>query len=679
VRHPTLGAILAATSAALVLATVIGAGLAGVLALRRLADEQALARVELAGAAAQQEITAEGARVVTVARILAERPTLRSLVRAGRVAELESFLDDFRRTSGLDGAAALVDGRVFAGSGDLDWSALGPLADGVRSAPSSGPRSSPLLTARVRVAEADAEVVAVVRLDDELMASVARTVGLPVLLLTSTTVEADAPGARRLERANGHYLDRRPLLDNTGVTVASVETRLDAATVDASLRRVSRTLLLTAIGAAAAVLAVGLWLGRYLLQPLTRLGEAARRLGRGDLRTPVPSEGGAEVASLAATLEDSRRRLLDLTTELRRREVEARAILEGIVEGVFAVDDSRRITYLSPQAASLLGVAPEQALGRFCGDVLRPAEQDGKRPCQDACPIVHARSRGSARATEQVAGAGSIVRRVVITSSPPVDGRQVQVLRDETGEEANRRLRDNILANLTHELRTPLAAQLASIELLGDGIETMPSEGVRELVSALERSTLRLTRLIDNLLASVRLESGHWPARFEPVALDEVAREAAAMLAPLFRQRRQNLRFEVAAALPPARCDRTQLTHVLLNLLANANRFAPDDSTVSVTARASDGAVSLSIEDEGPGLPPGNARELFQRWTRPAGQEVGQGVGLGLSIVRAILERHGGSVAAESRAEGGARFTVKVPVHHTLVGAAAPTDRAVAS
>lgn len=664
-RRPALGSVLAATNAALVLAAVAGAGFGGVLALRRLSDEQALARVALAGAAASHEIAAEEARIATAARLLTERPTLRRLLDERRSDELSSFLDAFGRTSQLAGSAVTTPAGTVATSGDLDWDWLATLPAGRHASPPAQALGPPVLLARAPLSTAGgAEVLVVSRLDEAFAAAVALKVGLPVKL-TSSGSRTLRPDDAATERRSDAYVDVRLVSGSGGAPIAALETRLGAAAVDASLRRVRRTLLLFAVAAAGIVLAVGLWLSRAVARPLARLGDAARRLGRGDLKTPVSRTGGGEVEELAATLEDSRQRLLDLTTELRQREAEARALLEGIVEGVYAVDDARRITYLSPQAAASLGIEPERALGRFCGDVLRPLEQDGKLPCQDDCPIVHARSRGSARAFELVRGAASSPLRVAITSSPPVDGRQVQVLREETAEEGNRRLRDNILANLTHELRTPLAAQLASIELLGDGLGKLPPAETRELVEALERSTLRLTRLIDNLLASVRLESGSWPASFGPVGIDKVAREAGAVLSPLLLQRRQALRFAFPERLPPVRGDRTQLTHALLNLLANANRFAPDDSTITISAALADAGVTVSVEDEGPGLPGSSSAQpdLFRRWSQPAEGPGGQGVGLGLSIVRAVVERHQGSVTAETRASGGARFTLTIPLH----------------
>src|SRR2546429_5656104 len=100
-------------------------------------------------------------------------------------------------------------------------------------------------------------------------------------------------------------------------------------------------------------------------------------------------------------MEAMRRNLIDLTTTLRRREAEAQAVLGGIVEGVYAVDRNRMIRYLNPQAARLLGVTTEQAVGRFCREVLKPREADGRRPCDRRCPIPEAPTPGNATANQQ--------------------------------------------------------------------------------------------------------------------------------------------------------------------------------------------------------------------------------------------------------------------------------------
>src|SRR4029434_8750564 len=102
--------------------------------------------------------------------------------------------------------------------------------------------------------------------------------------------------------------------------------------------------------------------------------------GQGDFSASIPVGGSKETRSLARTMERMRGNLIELTTELRRREAEARAVLTGVVEGVFAVDASRTVRYANPQAARMLGREPGELVGRFCGDVLRPVGPDGKRP-----------------------------------------------------------------------------------------------------------------------------------------------------------------------------------------------------------------------------------------------------------------------------------------------------------
>jgi signal transduction histidine kinase len=403
-------------------------------------------------------------------------------------------------------------------------------------------------------------------------------------------------------------------------------------------------------------------LGELVAGPVRALTAAATRLGAGDFSASIPPGGAAEVGALARTMESMRRNLIDLTSTLRRREAEAQAVLSGIVEGVYAVDKNRVITYLNPQAARLLGVTPSQAVGRFCGDVLQPRNEEGRRPCDFRCPILQARSAGSAKAVEHLGSPPGEPRTAVITSAAQVDGLQVQVIRDETELEAVRRARDSVLANISHEFRTPLAAQLASIELLLAGLEHMPAAQQKELVTSLERGTLRLTQLIDNLLESVRIESGQLGIRHQSVALAEVVEDARALVGPLLAQRRQTLALALPDDLPLLAGDKPRLTQVFVNLLANANKFAPEDSTVRIGAEARPGQVLAWVEDEGPGPAASDGEALFARFQRGGGAEPeAAGLGLGLWLVKSIIDRHSGSVAFEHTAAGRTRFTLTLP------------------
>jgi len=696
--------LLIGLNAGLILLAVLAVAASAVGLIERFADEQGLARVNLAGASAQEAVERSARDVRTSAHLLAERPTVRRLLTARDAAGLTAFLDRFRQTSGLAGAAIFTAGQRFAASG-----ATLPWAEIVRRSGRDGASSilrlpggalllgaaSPLV-ASPDTAGPEGMAAAALVLDAGFARQTAEQVGLPVSILDPEQALADPedprmplradvlatgePASGRLKSA-GLFLSVRPLRAPSGEVLALVETELPRDAVASSLARLVRNLLLLALLVAAVATLSGWVVSGRLTRPVQALTASAARIGRGDLSTPTPRAPGAELGTLAATMEEMRRRLLQLTSELRRRQAEGEAILTGIVEGVYSVDRDRRVRYLNPQAAALLGVDAKTAVGRFCGDVLNPQGKDGVRPCEESCPIVHARFRGGATATEHLLRPDGTRRTVVITSAPPAEDQQVQVLRDETDVEAARRQRDAVLANISHEFRTPLSAQLASIELLRDRLLRTP-EGLdgetRDLVLSLERGSLRLTQLIDNLLESVRIESGQDSLRSRPVALDEVVEEAVEMTAPLLAQRGQSIEVDLPYPMPAVRGDAPRLTQVFVNLLANANKFAPARSVVRVGGAVEQGAVVLWVEDEGPGLPGGpgaGGGELFERFVRLAGDgeepETG-GMGLGLWIVRSIVERHGGRVeAGAGRGGRGTRMRVVLPNGERMEGAAA--------
>ena len=673
---------LALTLGGLLLVAILALALAGTGLLRQQAEEQALARVQLAGVAARDEIRRHGEDALTSARLLAGRPTLLRLVRAGQADPLEFFLRRFCETDGLDVCAVVgADGVVLAAApGPFRWDELAALVaeQGERFliAPPSYPDG--LLGATAAVAELPGTTVVVLEaFDRRLAGALGQRAGMEVRLVRLSdwldTVDADfkelhaaalAEGgtvARRIE-ARDVYASSTPVIAVTAEAIALIEAQLPADSVATAVDRfVRRLAVIAAFLAVLALLATAL-LARRIGGPLEALARSAGDLGRGDFSASIPVNGTPEVAGLARTLEDMRRNLIETTATLRRREAEAQALLQGIVEGVFAVDGQRNVRYLNPQAARMLGVEPAQAVGRFCGDVLRPCGPDGQRPCDTACPILAARQSGKAQATEILDGAAGEQRTVVITSAGPVDGMQVQVMRDETELEAVRRARDSVLANISHEFRTPLAAQQASIELLRDGLADMPRGQVAELVESLQRGTLRLTRLIDNLLESVRIESGQLAIRRHPTDLVQVIEDAQELVAGLFAQRRQQLQVEVPAGLPLVSGDAQRLTQVVTNLLANASKFGPEGSTVALGAHPAPDGVQLWVEDEGPGVPHPDSGAIFERFRRAAGQEPEPGgLGLGLWIVRSIVERHGGRIALERTEAGRTRFTVALP------------------
>jgi signal transduction histidine kinase/HAMP domain-containing protein len=678
----SLGVWIAVINVAIVLLLVGGISISAIGSLRDLADQQGKSRVQLAGAMAREDIRRFSEDALTHAKSVADRQTLQRLLADRRSATVGPYLRRSCNSDTIASCAVFEGDELVAQAGvELPWDLI------VASAAEQGERfmavpmgsQYALLGASAQVGGATGRRVYVARLLDSRMAALlTERVGTQINLLNYRLFSEDqkvtdftrlhsaglSDGRSAVMRLDALdlYAASFPIFAVSGEAIAFLEARLPSSEIDASVGGLAKRLLVTAIILAALAVLAGIILGQQVTGPVTTLTDAVEKLGHGDFSTSIPVGGTREVGKLSRTIEDMRNNLIELTGTLRRREAEAQAVLDGIVEGVYAVDKSRVIRYLNPQAAQLLGVQAHEAIGRFCGDVLKPCrDSNGVRPCEANCPILRARFEGSSQSTERLQLSDGSPRITIITSSSPVDELQVQVIRDETELEGVRRARDSVLVNISHEFRTPLAAQLASIELLRDGFDSMSTDQQKELILSLERGSLRLQRLIDNLLESVRIESGQLSIRHQAVALVEVVEDAEALVGALLTQRRQRLEVDLPEDLPNVDGDGPRLTQVYVNLLANASKFAPEDSVVRIGAEATGEFVTSWVEDEGPGVPEVEANSIFDRFYRSGGQEPEPGgLGLGLWIVKSIVERHGGTISARRTAEGRTRFEVKL-------------------
>lgn len=678
----SLGAWIAVINVLVVVLVVGGISISAIGSLRDLADQQGQSRAQLAGAMAREDLRRLGEDVLSHAKVVAERATLQRLLADRESQTLGPYLRRSCNTETITACAVFEAGQLVAQAGvALPWPAIENAAadQGERFLATVEGSSYAVLGASAQVGAAVNRRVYVARLFDEKLASALseRLGGVDIRLINYRDFIAErkvneftrlhtaglSDGRLAVARIDDPdvYAASFPIFASTGEAIALLEARLPTKDIDASVGTLVKRLLVTAIVLAALAVLAGVILGQQVTGPVGTLTDAVERLGQGDFSTSIPIGGTKEVGKLARTMEDMRNNLVELTGTLRRREAEAQAVLSGIVEGVYAVDKARVIRYLNPQAARLLGIPAHEAIGRFCGDVLKPCSENGQRPCETRCPILFARAEGSSQASERLELSGGTPRVTVITSAAPVDDLQVQVIRDETELEGVRRARDSVLANISHEFRTPLAAQLASIELLREGLDTLPQEQQKELVLSLERGTLRLTRLIDNLLESVRIESGQLGIRHQSVSVAELIEDADGLIGALLKQRRQRLELALADDLPNVSGDGPRLTQVFVNLLANASKFAPEDSVVRIGAAAASGRITVWIEDEGPGVPDIESGSIFERFYRGAEHEPEPGgLGLGLWIVKSIVERHGGSINARRHGDR-TRFEVDLP------------------
>jgi len=234
----------------------------------------------------------------------------------------------------------------------------------------------------------------------------------------------------------------------------------------------------------------------------------------------------------------------------------------------------------------------------------------------------------------------------------------VEVAQDTTVQMESERLRNSLLSAISHDLRTPLAVLVGLADSLA--LTQPPLTGPqREIATSLRQEALRMNSQVNNLLDMARLQAGAVKLNRQWQPLEEVVGSALQTVRSLTAG--HTIQVRLPEHLPLLAFDAVLIERVLSNLLENALKYTPADSTITIGAQQVDDQVRVWVEDDGPGLPAGREEGLFEKFERGQKESATPGVGLGLAIARAIVEAHGGRIHAENRAGGGARFVFTLP------------------
>lgn len=429
------------------------------------------------------------------------------------------------------------------------------------------------------------------------------------------------------------------------------------------LREVEITLrtatgLFIASGAAAAILALVLaaLASRSIARPLAEVAHAASDLAEGDFTARVRRQGPLELRTVAASLNHMTDALATAFADLSREREQLADILASMHEGVVGLAPDGSLVMLNEGARQLLGLSalPDHAA---LADLALPG---------DALADVELLLRGeSASFARDVERADRILRLRGARINAPAGG-AVVVVTDITETERLERLRREFVANASHELRAPLTSIRGYLGALADGTAETEEERQRCVRVAADQADL-MRRLVDQLLDLSRLQAG--VVTFEPEDLDLTTVVSAAVdaLAPVAAAACVSLEYQRSAAFI-VRADGDRLMRVVINLVDNAIRHSPPGGQVRVSAQSMDdaatGQVRVLVEDEGPGVPPEHLAHIWERFHKvdKSRGPADTGAGLGLAIAREIVVAHGGSVFAENRPEGGARFGFVLPL-----------------
>lgn len=417
--------------------------------------------------------------------------------------------------------------------------------------------------------------------------------------------------------------------------------------VDALVRRAQGAVLLGA-GVALAVgilLAAGFSAG--VARPLVHLRDAAQAIARGE-HPAINARGRDEVGDLARALRTVDENLTTRLAELEHERAETAALIASMVEAVIACDARGEVVTLNPAARELFGLA-EAAVIPPVRELLRQ---------RAALEAVEAALAGRTATSVEVA----LDRRTVLLSGRALaGGGAVFVLHDVTDLKRLENVRRDFVANVSHELKTPLTVVRGYAETL---LKDEPAPDVRRgFLETMLANARRMQQLIDDLLDLSRIESGAWRPEPAEVALEPLVTEVWAALRERAEAAGLTFRTTVAPEAATVRADPEALRQVLSNLLDNAVHYTGAGGSIEVRTARDAAAVRIEVADTGVGIPGEHLPRIFERFYRvdPARSRELGGTGLGLAIVKHVVEAHGGRALAESRLGAGTTVRIEFP------------------
>jgi two-component system phosphate regulon sensor histidine kinase PhoR len=412
-------------------------------------------------------------------------------------------------------------------------------------------------------------------------------------------------------------------------------------------------LWLAAIAAAAVSSGCTWWALRRVFGPLEELSESARQLAS---RNGDSSGPGDELGELATVLGRMERDLSQRVGQVQENSQRLQTVLGSMIEGVLAVGPDQRILLANDAGRALLDFTTSEPVGKPLLTVTRA------RPVHEAIDEALTTSGPIQREFESPgAHRRTLSLRAARLPGDPCPGVMV-VLHDVTGLRRLENLRRELVANVSHELKTPLAAIKAYAETLRMGAVDDPEHNLT-FVLRIEEQAERLHQLILDMLQIARVEAGEATFEIVDVPLREVLDECAAQFADTAAARQVELVVELPPAALTVRGDEEGVRTIVSNLVDNALKYTPAKGRVTLRAKAADDSVTIEVQDTGIGIAEKDQARIFERFYRvdkARSRELG-GTGLGLSIVKHLAQAFGGSVGVESVLKKGSTFRVTLP------------------
>lgn len=447
-----------------------------------------------------------------------------------------------------------------------------------------------------------------------------------------------------------------PVRGKGNEAVGAVRLSLPLASVQKMLLSVRKTIFLSFLLALGLAFILSLVLANRIARPINRIIYASRKFSQGDFSHKILSDSRDEIGELADTLNAMAQNLEDKIKEIEIKNQHLVAILECMVEGIIVVDKTSRIVSVNPTIGKIFNITKQDAQGKLFLEVIRNT---------DIGDIISSVLTNGRFVSRELSLLWPVQRIFSIDASAIFENNAVSgcllVVHDITGIRRLETMRRDFVANVSHELKTPLTSIKGFVETLLEGALD-DKENNRVFLKIIQDHTQRLDSLVNDLLSLSYLESREIVLQKTDFKLRQQVEEIILG----FKSQIQKKSIEIKDDLRPnfsVKADKNRLGQVLTNLIDNAIKFNKEKGSIRIYGQEIDGKIKIVVEDLGAGIPVKDIPRIFERFYRvdkARSRELG-GTGLGLSIVKHIVELHGGEVGVESAEGLGSKFFFILP------------------
>ncbi|OGN99441.1 MAG: hypothetical protein A2Y89_04990, partial [Chloroflexi bacterium RBG_13_51_18] len=443
-------------------------------------------------------------------------------------------------------------------------------------------------------------------------------------------------------------------INSQGKNLGIARVALPLTTVNSSVNHVTRTIILaTVIITVMAILAAWL-IARTTTRPIRQLTRAAHGIAAGQLGQQIIVPTKDEVGQLAQAFNEMSSNLNTTVETISTEKTKLTNILASMADGVIMTDADGNVVLANPAAGKLFGFKEEDAVNKPIIEVVRDHEVD---------EILKKCLKTGAEQTTQFES--SIARRYLRAITVPVNKEKrsngaLLLVQDLTELRNLQTMRRDLVGNISHELRTPIAGIKAMTETLQDGAID-DKEAARDFLARIAGEVDRLSQIVAELTQLSRIETGQAELKMEPVNLNAMIDEVLVEMSPLAERQHVTLSKELSPNLPLVQADKDRIRQTIINLAHNAIKFNKPAGQVTVATNYDDKSVTVSVADTGIGISKGDLSHVFERFYKVDKARSGGGSGLGLAIAKHTIQAHGGEIRVQSEEGKGSTFSFSLP------------------